>query len=124
MPLRLLRFRLRTLLIFAAVVASYFGSWPWFKERAIDDVRSFQGDPMVANVTTPSVVVPFVISRDEMRIPTSGAILSLHRGYYLWVLGFVARLPYDRPIPPVDLPGPRIVGGEGEFYPIASPPTR
>jgi hypothetical protein len=72
------------------VLAVYFGSWRWLKERAAREVGFYGWDTeRVLAVLDVDTSIPFVVSQ-------ASASDIAKRSYYFWFFGYVAKLPYER----------------------------
>lgn len=81
------------------LVGAYFGSWPWFKERARNDVRDYAtSSELVWSARPESPIVPYIIHIDVNQFSPGGTGTTNCR-YYLWLFGPVLKLPYEREIP-------------------------
>ena len=103
------RFSIRTLLVLVTLVGVYFGCWEVTKRRGLESAVGSDDDTLTFPFD--SSPGPFVITRMRYRLhgvarvsfPGIGATpfrADAHREYYGWFFGYVAKLPFEREVPP------------------------
>lgn len=95
MPLRLPRFRLRTLLVLVTLVAAYLACWAptrWYGPRDVWNAGHMPTQVVIGHEDPPPprAVAPLLVAVDDM------TFFDPRRRYYFWFFGYVVKLPYER----------------------------
>jgi hypothetical protein len=94
------KFSVRTLVIVVTLVCCYLGLWKTTKSQGVEDVKRHIDKTYFVGRDY-SAVVPLVVSYRGQGPP---GMRYVHRHYYLWFFGYVAKLPWEREIADTSLP--------------------
>ena len=94
------RWSIRILLIAITLICAYLACWGPTKKQGVDDVADQFPDWIIDDwINDIDVVAPLVVSAEGTSLPWQQP--SKHyRHYYFWFFGYVAKLPYERELPP------------------------